>query len=190
LESLVKEALRLLSITDKEKAAKILSDVQEFFRLRLKNVLTDEEVRYDIVDAALSIGMDDIYVTYLKAKAVSKQLASKDMTKAIQAFVRVGNLAKKAEAIEIKENLFNTAEEVDLYKAYVSAASAVDSLIEGQDYHGAIDAMMDLTAPIDAFFDKVMVMDKDEAIKNNRLALLKSITVMVNKVADFSKVVI
>jgi glycyl-tRNA synthetase beta chain len=190
LETLVKEALRLLSITDKEKAAKILSDVQEFFRLRLKNVLTDEEVRYDIVDAALSMGMDDVYVTYLKAKAISKQLASKDMTKAIQALVRVGNLAKKAEAIEIKENLFNTAEEINLYKAYVSAASAVDSLIEGQDYHGAIDAMMDLTAPIDAFFDKVMVMDKDEAVKNNRLALLKSITVMVNKVADFSKVVI
>jgi len=190
LETLVKEVLNLLSITDKEKTAKILSDVQEFFRLRLKNVLTDEEVRYDIVDAALSIGMDDVYVTYLKAMAVSKQLASKDMAKAIQAFIRVGNLAKKAEAIEIKENLFNTAEEVDLYKAYVSAASAVDSLIEGQDYHGAIDAMMDLTAPIDAFFDKVMVMDKDETIKNNRLALLKSITVMVNKVADFSKVVI
>lgn len=190
LEALVKEALRLLSITDKEKAAKILSDVQEFFRLRLKNVLTDEEVRYDLVDAALSIGMDDVYVTYLKAKAVSKALASKDMTKAIQAFVRVGNLAKKAETIEVRESLFNTAEEVDLYKTYVSAASAVDSLIEGQDYHGAIDAMMDLTAPIDAFFDKVMVMDKDEAIKNNRLALLKSITIMVNKVADFSKVVI
>ncbi len=190
LEALVKEVLRLLSINDEEKIAKILNDVQDFFRLRLKNVLTDEEVRYDIVDASLSIGMDDVYVTYLKIKAVSKQMASKDMTKAIQAFVRVGNLAKKAETIEVKETLFNTAEEINLYKAYVSAASAVDSLIEGQDYHGAIDAMMDLTAPIDTFFDKVMVMDKDEAVKNNRLALLKSIAVMVNKVADFSKVVI
>ncbi|MBP2632457.1 MAG: Glycyl-tRNA synthetase beta subunit [Firmicutes bacterium] len=190
LEALIKEAVGLLSITDEEKDARILDEAQEFFRLRLKNVLTDEEIRYDIVDAALSCGMDDVYATYLKAKAVSEQVASKDMTKSIQAFVRVGNLAKKAETIEIKESLFNTAEEIDLYKAYVSAASAVDSLVEGKDYTGAIDAMMDLTAPIDAFFDKVMVMDKDESIKNNRLALLNRITVMVNKVADFSKVVI
>jgi glycyl-tRNA synthetase beta chain len=55
---------------------------------------------------------------------------------------------------------------------------------------GAIDALKELAKPIDAFFDAVMVMDKDEAVKNNRLALLKAIDALVNRVADFSKIVL
>lgn len=189
LTALVEQAMDLLSITDAEKRAKLVADVQDFFRLRIKNILTDENVRYDIIDAVLANSMDNVYAAYLKALAVATGITKHDMTKAIQAFVRVGNLAKKADSAVIKADLFVTDEEKNLYKAYMSADSAVESLVEGQDYIGAIDAMLDLTAPIDAFFDKVMVMDKDEEIKINRLALLNGITSMVNKVADFSKIV-
>ena len=189
LAGLVEEAMNLLSIADIEKRDKLIADVQEFFRLRIKNVLTDENIRYDIIDAVLATGMDNIYAVYLKAIAVTAEIEERDMTKAIQAFVRVGNLAKKAKAAIVKAELFITDEEKNLYQAYVSVNSAVESLIEGKDYAGAIDAMMDLIEPIDNFFDNVMVMDKEEAIKTNRLALLSSITNMVNQVADFSKIV-
>ena len=189
LAGLVEETMNLLSIADIEKRDKLIADVQEFFRLRIKNVLTDENIRYDIIDAVLATGMDNIYDVYLKAIAVTAEIEKRDMTKAIQAFVRVGNLAKKAEAAIVKAELFITDEEKNLYQAYVSVNSAVESLIEGKDYAGAIDAMMDLIEPIDNFFDNVMVMDKEEAIKTNRLALLSSITNMVNQVADFSKIV-
>ena len=108
----------------------------------------------------------------------------------IQAFVRASNLAKKAEATEIKENVFVADEEKALYDVYKSTNSAVASLVDGEDYVGAIDALKELAKPIDAFFDAVMVMDKDEAVKNNRLALLHALDALVNKVADFSKIVL
>ena len=81
-------------------------------------------------------------------------------------------------------------EEKALYDVYKSTNSAVASLVDGEDYVGAIDALKELAKPIDAFFDAVMVMDKDEAVKNNRLALLKAIDALVNRVADFSKIVL
>ena len=66
----------------------------------------------------------------------------------------------------------------------------MESLLKGQDYLGALDDLEELAAPIDAFFDAVMVMDKDEKIRSNRLGLLKAIDQLINQVADFSKIVL
>ncbi|MGL6016119.1 MAG: DALR anticodon-binding domain-containing protein, partial [Selenomonadaceae bacterium] len=111
------------------------------------------------------------------------------MAKSIQAFVRVGNLAKNSASAQVNPALFVAPEETALYQAYTSAAAALESLIDGSDFTGALDAISDLAAPIDAFFAAVMVMDKQEAVKNNRLGLLKAITELVGQIADFSKIV-
>lgn len=81
------------------------------------------------------------------------------------------------------------AEEKALYQAYTSTKSAVESLVSGEDFEGAIDALIELVAPIDAFFDNVMVMDKDEMIRENRLALLRGVDAVIRDVADFTKIV-
>ena len=188
LSSLVAAEMDLLGIGDADARMKMQADVADFIRLRLKNVLADAKIRYDVVDAVLQ-DVDDIYAVYLRARTLAKAL-EKDMTKTIQAFVRAGNLAKKAKNSAVDAALFNTAEEKALYQAYTSAQSAVDSLVKGQDYLGAIDALSDLAAPIDAFFDGVMVMDKDEKIRSNRLGLLKSVDELIHRVADFSKLVL
>ncbi|TYZ22577.1 glycine--tRNA ligase subunit beta [Selenomonas ruminis] len=187
LSKVVAKAMDLYQITDEAARTKMQQDVADFMRLRLKNVL--EDVRYDVVDAVLE-NVDDLYAVSLRAEAVAKFVASDAATANIQAFVRAANLAKKADAAAINEALFNTDEEKSLYQVYTATASSVDSLVAGHDYDGAIDALTELSAPIDAFFDGVMVMDKDEKIKNNRLGLLKSIDALVNRVADFSKVVL
>ena len=62
--------------------------------------------------------------------------------------------------------------------------------MQDKDYAAAIAELSKLAAPIDGFFDSVMVMDKDEAVKNNRLALLKAVDGLISKVADFSKIVL
>ena len=188
LSGLIDRAMDLLGIRDENARKKMQMDVADFIRLRLKNVLSDAAIRYDIVEAVLS-DVDDVYAVYQRAQAVSQVLAG-DMTKTIQAFVRAGNLAKKADTSVVDEKLFTTGEEKALYQAYTSAFSAVDSLIAGEDYVGAIDALKDLAAPIDAFFDGVMVMDKDEKIRVNRLGLLKSVDDLIHRVADFSKIVL
>ena len=188
ISSVVELAMDLYGIEDEEARKKMQKDVADFMRLRLKNVLADEKVRYDIVDAVLE-DVDDIYSVELRAQAVAGFLASEQAEKQVQAFVRAANLAKKAESSSIDAGLLKAAEENALYQVYASVSDEAQQLLEAKDYEGALEALTRLAAPIDAFFDGVMVMDKDEKIKNNRLGLLKSIHIIVNKVADFNKIV-
>ena len=187
LASIVAKAMDLYAIEDERARAKMQQDVADFIRLRLKNVL--ESIRYDVVDAVLA-DVDDIYAVSLRAKAVADYVASADAAAGIQAFVRVANLAKKAESAEVSAELFQTDAERMLFAAYEKAAAAVEADIASEAYAEAIRALAALAAPIDAFFADVMVMDKDEAIKNNRLGLLKSIDAIVGRVADFTKIVL
>ena len=190
LSQLVAKAMELLKIADAGQQAKLQNDVADFMKLRLKNVLADAGIRYDVVDAVF-VTVDDIYGVFLRAQAVNEAV-KQDMEKTIQAFVRTGNIARKAEDVQAAVDADLLAEQVekDLCKAYEAAAAKVETEIAAQDYAGAIATLSQLAAPIDAFFDGVMVMDKDEKIKNNRLGLLKLVDNLVCQVADFSKIVL
>lgn len=190
LRQLVAKAMELLKIADAGQQTKLQNDVADFMKLRLKNVLADAGIRYDVVDAVF-VTVDDIYGVFLRAQAVNEAV-KQDMEKTIQAFVRTGNIARKAEDVQAAVEADILAEQVekDLYKAYEVAASKVEKEIATQDYAGAIATLSQLAAPIDAFFDGVMVMDKDEKIKNNRLGLLKLVDNLICQVADFSKIVL
>lgn len=190
LSQLVAKAMELLKIADAGQQAKLQNDVADFMKLRLKNVLADAGIRYDVVDAVF-VTVDDIYDVFLRAQAVNEAV-KQDMEKTIQAFVRTGNIARKAEDVQaaVETDLLAEQVEKDLCKAYEAAASKVEKEIVAQDYAGAIATLSQLAAPIDAFFDGVMVMDKDEKIKNNRLGLLKLVDNLICQVADFSKIVL
>jgi len=190
LSQLVAKAMELLKITDAGQQAKLQNDVVDFMKLRLKNVLADAGIRYDVVDAVF-VTVDDIYGVFLRAQAVNEAV-KQDMEKTIQAFVRTGNIARKAEDVQaaVEAGLLAEQVEKDLCKAYEAASDKAEKEIAAQDYAGAIATLSQLAAPIDAFFDGVMVMDKDEKIKNNRLGLLKLVDNLVCQVADFSKIVL
>lgn len=189
ISEIADKAMDLLNITDSEKRAEIQKNVAEFFTLRLKNVLGDNDVRYDIIDAVLE-NADEVAGTYAKACVTAQEIASGVLNDAIQAFVRVGNISKKAENNVINKALFTLDEEKALYNTYVVVAKDVETALNNKDYKTAIDKMQELTAPINNFFDNVMVMDKDEQIKNNRLALLKNIDTLIKSIADFGKIVL
>lgn len=190
LSQLVAKAMELLKIADAGQQAKLQNDVADFMKLRLKNVLADAGIRYDVVDAVF-VTVDDIYGVFLRAQAVNEAV-KQDMEKTIQAFVRTGNIARKAEDVQaaVEAGLLAEQVEKDLCKAYEAAAVKAEKEIAAQDYAGAIATLSQLAAPIDAFFDGVMVMDKDEKIKNNRLGLLKLVDNLICQVADFSKIVL
>lgn len=190
LSQLVAKAMELLKIADAGQQAKLQNDVADFMKLRLKNVLADAGIRYDVVDAVF-VTVDDIYDVFLRAQAVNEAV-KQDMEKTIQAFVRTGNIARKAEDVQaaVETGLLAEQVEKDLYKAYEDASDKAEKEIAAQDYAGAIATLSQLAAPIDAFFDGVMVMDKDEKIKNNRLGLLKLVDNLICQVADFSKIVL
>jgi len=188
MTALVETALDLLNVTDKVGREKLQSEFAEFMRLRLKNVLGDS-TRYDVIDAVIS-DVDDIYAVTLKAQAIEQFMATPDAVKNIQSFVRVSNLAKKAETSEIYEGLIKLEAEQVLYKAFEAVNVVAGELIDKKDFIGALDALKKLSAPVDGFFDAVMVMDEDLKIRQNRLALLKSVDELFNRIANFGKLVI
>ena len=182
LSDLVDEACDLYDLDDAARD-KMQSDVADFIRLRLKNVLTERGVRYDVQEAVLA-DVDFVADVSVRAAYVERLLASGGADALVQSFVRVGNIARTAEAGVVDAALFAADEEGALLSAYENAAAARD---DGAD---PMAAEQMLAKAIDAFFDEVMVMDKDERIKANRLSLLKAIDNYLLETADYSKIVL
>ena len=188
ISELVDEAMDLLGINDDDRREKMQSDIADFMKLRLKNILSSD-IRYDVIDAVLE-DVDDIYAVTLRARAVESFLNTPDSARIIQSFVRAGNIAKKSLAMSIDEKLLSADAEVVLYKAFNAIKVVAVELIAKRDYVGALEALRKLAQPIDAFFDAVMVMAEEERVRTNRLGLLKSIDELVRGVADFAKIVL
>ena len=183
LGDIVNYAMDLYGITDMAIRGKMQYDVAEFIRLRLKNVLETENIRYDVVEAAL-FNVDDPFDVYERAKAVAKFVTEPTAAKVLQAFVRVGNIAEKGENMPVDNDLFTQEEEEILYDVYVS-----QQIMKAADYDETLENLALLAEPIDAYFDKVMVMDDDLKVRCNRLAMMKSIDNLLRSVADFEKIV-
>ena len=188
ISKIVEIAMNLLKITDSVGREKLQNDVAEFMKLRVKNFLANS-ARYDVVDSVIE-NVDDIYSLNLKVAALGNFLETPDAVKNIQSFVRVSNLARKADSANVNETLIKIDAEQKLYQAFNAVKVVAGELIAKKDFNGALDALKKLSAPIDGFFDSVMVMDENLEIRNNRLALLKSVDNIFAEIADFSKLVI
>ena len=182
LGDLVEEACDLYDL-DMSLCQKMQVYVADFIRLRLKNVLTERGVRYDVQEAVLT-DVDCVADVPVRAAYVERLLASDGADALVQSFVRVGNIARAAETGIVDSALFAAQEEGELLSAYENAVTA---RAEGADPLAAEQA---LAKAIDAFFDAVMVMDKDERVRANRLALLKAIDNYLLQTANYSKIVL
>ena len=182
LGDLVEEACDLYDL-DMSLCQKMQVYVADFIRLRLKNVLTERGVRYDVQEAVLT-DVDCVADVPVRAAYVERLLASDGADALVQSFVRVGNIARAAETGIVDSALFAAQEEGELLSAYENAVTA---RAEGTDPLAAEQA---LAKAIDAFFDAVMVMDKDERVRANRLALLKAIDNYLLQTANYSKIVL
>ncbi|MEZ4485443.1 MAG: DALR anticodon-binding domain-containing protein [Syntrophotaleaceae bacterium] len=103
------------------------------------------------------------------------------------AFKRVGNIIKDGVDEAIDATLFEASCETALYEAVQKTAEQCRQLVVQGDYGNALQAVAALRAPVDAFFDGVMVMADDQQVKTNRLALLTAVARLLEQVADFSK---
>lgn len=175
----------------KREAFDILKDLGEFFSLRVKNVLTEQQIRYDAIDAVLSAGSDDVRRTLLRAKALqaeTEEARKEAFRPAVEAFGRVCNLASKAgDNRQVVSDLFADPAERALYEAWQQAHGEFAKAMAEARMTDALDALKGLAGPINRFFDAVMVMAEDEAVRNNRLGLLATIADDVKSFADFSK---
>ena len=174
-----------------EDVKELATQIIEFIRLRFRNLLLDQKIRYDVIDAVLAEERNnDLYDLYLRAQALNEYVAGDKAADMIQAATRVNNLSGKAEVeVPINDGLFIEQAEKDLYAVVKKLDTGMIPLMVRCDYKGALNILSELNAPVNKFFDDVMVMDKDEAIKNNRLSLLCLVKDLVNSVGDLSKLV-
>ena len=105
------------------------------------------------------------------------------------AFKRVVNISRDHPLREVDPSLFREDAEVRLHGAFLKVSGQLEGLIEARDYRQALVALTQLKEPVDRFFDSVLVMDKDQKIRENRLALLGRIADLFSHIADFSKIV-
>ncbi|HSQ77328.1 MAG TPA: glycine--tRNA ligase subunit beta [Nitrospirota bacterium] len=189
LSELISETCKGYGIKKNDKM-KVGSDTLDFFRQRLAGILASDGFRSDIVDAALSVEFNDPLIAREKVRALEALRTSEDYQPLVTALKRAGNILPKQFEGTVKKGLLKEDAEKALYAAYSEIKDRAVEKTAKLDFRGALADIASLRKPVDAFFDTVMVMDKDEDVKNNRLALLAGITGLFSRIADFSRLVL
>ncbi|MBY0158295.1 glycine--tRNA ligase subunit beta [Paenibacillus lautus] len=181
----VHENIRVL----KRSTDEIRKDLKEFFGLRVKKLLSEDQ-RYDVVDAVITAGFDHVVSVVSRGHALMNAVESvQDFKTTVESFNRVSNLAAKAGKAAVNAELFTESEENKLYEAWNAIRADYDAALQAADGERSLSLLSGLREPITGFFDSVMVMAEDEAVRANRLALLSGIDADLKRYADFTKLV-
>jgi len=167
----------------------IEEDVLAFFRGRFANLLVSQGYPIDLVEAVLAVQKDHLVDARARVDALASFRGKPEFEPLAVAFKRVANILKKVEySSETNPELFETPQEKELHARYLEISETFLSLMEKGDYGGAMVSLAKLRAPVDEFFDNVLVMDENQTLRENRLALLGEICGLFSQVADFSRV--
>ncbi|QTK79536.1 Glycyl-tRNA synthetase beta subunit [Agrobacterium tumefaciens] len=169
-------------------------DLLSFFHDRLKVYLRDLGARYDLIDAVLTPESDDLLMIARRVEALTAFITGEDGRNLLAGAKRATQLLAAEEkkgtvvADGVSEELLKLDAEKALYAAIKTASADAAKAVAGEDFRSAMQALSTLRAPVDKFFEDVLVNDEDAAIRANRLALLKAIREATGTVADFSKI--
>ncbi|MEA3545967.1 MAG: glycine--tRNA ligase subunit beta [Thermodesulfobacteriota bacterium] len=188
IPDLVSKSVQLLEAKRQRAAEEIIDDVIEFIRLRLVNMLSGQTYPIDVIDAVLSASFVEPIDAVERIKALSALKQRDDFEPLAVAFKRVGNIIKGGLDQPVDPNLLVDDCEKALFENLQEVQAKVVKFISARDYAQALETISGLRQPVDAFFDSVMVMVDDEAVKNNRLALLTSISGLFRGIADFRRI--
>ena len=192
-----REAYRGSSAEKKFSASLDYADaLRSFFRERLEFYLRDVlGFKYDVVNAVLGAGADDVVDALVRAEALTQVRPSEDFESISASFKRIKNILRQASenqkqvAASIDSNLLREPAERELAAAIPQISKKVESLRGERRYQQALLEISRLRPAVDTFFDKVMVMVEDEPLRANRLALLQTLLKEFSTIADFSAIV-
>lgn len=169
---------------------KVKNELEDFFELRFKNILSDLDIRYDVIDAVNEVEKLNPDELLMKAKELDSWVKNHEITEVLNAFSRVCNITKKEVSGKgVSEELFSYREETELWAAFKGIKEKVELLTKEKEYIAALELLVSIKDEIDAFFDNVMIMDEDMDVRQNRLSMLCSIRDTMKNVADLSKIV-
>lgn len=187
LDRAIEASLDTYSAVDFDRDA-VSAEVSEFFVTRTKVMMRDRGLPADVIDAVLATGVTEPAEIIARIEAL--QSAREDMTDIMDdlatAYARANNLRDAALGNEVEQALMGEAERA-LAEALAAVRSKVDDALAANEYAVALRELAALRGPIDRFFEDVLIMDDDVALKNNRLRLLNRFVSVFARVADFGK---
>ncbi len=171
-------------------------DLLSFFADRLKVYLRDKGARHDLIDAVFGLGgQDDLALIVKRVEALDQFLKTDDGANLLAGVKRAANILaieekkdKSSHAGKADAKLLGEPQEKALYAAIQKVATDTRKAIDVENFGGAMRALAELRAPVDAFFEKVTVNAEDKALRANRLKLLSEIRAATVTVAEFSKI--
>lgn len=187
LKELVHSSLCAFDCNDDAVQAKVM----DFLQTRFQRILEEEGYAKDVVAAVLSADFNDVPDAELRVKALD-EFKTKHYFEALAAtFKRVVNILRKAEisdVLPVEAALLKDEAEQQLWETVSEVKLSAADALQKQDYEAVLLAIANIRTAVDSFFDDVMVMAEDEALRQNRLALLSQVGGLFRNVADFSKI--
>ncbi len=195
LGELILSAARLHSVGIADPAA-LVGDILSFFGDRLKVHLREEGARHDLIDAVFALeGQDDLLMVVRRVEALGAFISSDDGANLLAGYKRAVNILKAEEKKDgapvtgrPHSDHFREQAEIDLASAIDTARAEAADAVATENFEGAMEALSRLRAPVDRFFEDILVNAEDPALRMNRLQLLAEIRDATHVVADFSKV--
>ena len=194
LQTIIRRHLAVMAVPELDPM--LANDLLAFIHDRLKVYLRDKGARHDLIDAALGENSDDLLMIVRRVEALGAFLSTDDGKNLLAGYKRAANIVRAEETKEKGASfdgaydpaLFELDEEKTLAAALFGASTQSSAAIAAEDFAGAMSALAQLRAPVDAFFEKVTVNDADPAKRLNRLRLLNGLRSATRSVADFSKI--
>ncbi|MBW1867079.1 MAG: glycine--tRNA ligase subunit beta, partial [Deltaproteobacteria bacterium] len=165
--------------------------VYDFLVRRMNHLLVEEGFSKDVVAAITEVSADHVPNVWNRVKALEELKAAPDFEPLATAFKRVVNIMKKTDLTDVAAvdaGLFEDAAETALHEAFLKTKNSVEICLETADFNRAFLDIASLRNMVDDFFEKVLVMTKEDALRINRLALLGEIAGLFGRIADFSRI--
>lgn len=190
LNDLIDSGIKLLKDKAQLSPEEIREHTLDLFQQRFKTMLSGEEFPYDAIDAALATGIDSLVDSRRKVIALSELKTQPYFEDLAIAFRRVVSILTEDAHGDVNVKLLQDPAEKSLYDKYLEIRQPVEKLIAEKKYAGALAEIVAIKGAVDRFFDKVMVMVEDDALRKNRMHLLYGISRLFSQLADFSKIVV
>ena len=159
----------------------------DFIRLRFENDMVASGVRSEVVKAATSVQFSDVVDCRARIESLDR-ISSRDQFSVLAgSFKRIKNIIKDNSDTQVEESLLSDGAEAKLFATLVRVRSAFVPLVQDDRYDEALELLLEMKEPVDSFFDDVMVMTDDRALRQNRLNLLTALGMLVLQVGDISR---
>lgn len=177
--------LQLLTKDPKE----VSNDLVQFFNMRIKNLLQENQVRYDVIDAVIDSTEGTVSEFIKKADLLMQKVEEPDLKEVVEALSRVTNISAKASSNQFDPSKFESAQEKELNKAYNEVKESFNKELAAGNIDKAYQLLVSLNPVINDYFDNTMVMADDETVRNNRLGQMKALSEVILSFANFNRIV-